>query len=145
MGLQYICAIVILPLMLAGIGVFWITNTPPYPTPQQRSRRKDLTAPRAHGYKTKWSLKNEDTWRFAHRFLGKMLLAVSLTISVVSILVWFGIRSGKPELMESSDTLYLFFIAQLTGVTVDIFATEGQLRRHFDRQGQPKLHGRKET
>ena len=49
----------LLPLMMAGFGKLFMTKSP-----------QNINV--AFGYRTTMSMKNKDTWEFAHKYCGKL-------------------------------------------------------------------------
>ena len=87
----------------------------------------------AYGYRTSMSMKNRDTWTFAHRYFGRLWLwagAISLPLSAIPFLfVW------KRE-AEIVGRVGLAVVAlQLILLLVPVFLTESALRRTFDSRG----------
>ena len=88
------------------------------------------------GYRTARSMKNEQTWAFAHRLFGR---------------IWF--RTGLAELPVLAACMLLFLgrgrdavgfaglaleMAQLAVLIATIFPVERALKRSFDENGQPR-------
>ncbi len=88
-----------------------------------------------YGYRTQRSMKNEDTWTFAHRHLGRTWLifgAVMLVISAITMIaVW-----GKDEDTVSVVSLVLL-VVQLIPMIVSLIPTERALKKRFDENGNP--------
>ena len=85
------------------------------------------------GYRTAMSMKNQDTWEFAHHHSGKIWRAAGWVLLAVSALAMLPVR-GK-----STDTVGMFG-AILMGVQVvvlllSILPTEAALRKTFDPDG----------
>ncbi len=88
------------------------------------------------GYRTARSMKNEDTWCFAHGYIGRLWLiigCVMLPLSIVPLL--FCIDSDKDVI--GTYGLGIMFI-QLILLITPIFFTERALRRTFDENGTRK-------
>ncbi len=88
------------------------------------------------GYRTALSMKNEDTWSFAHKHMGKLWLRAGIIILPVSIAAMF-FALGKDE-----DTIYSFVtvvtLIQTVLLVILIFPTEAALRKTFDKNGKRK-------
>lgn len=85
------------------------------------------------GYRTAMSMKNEETWRFAHEHCGRVWLRVGLwmlPLSVLPMLLVWGKGEDAVGLMGS-----LVCLAQLMPLIGSIFPTERALRREFDENG----------
>lgn len=82
------------------------------------------------------SMKNQDTWQFAHRYCGKLwvrLGSVVLPLSVISLLFVLG---KKIETIAIAGTVICF--AQLVLLLGSIIPTEIALRKNFDANGTRK-------
>lgn len=86
------------------------------------------------GYRTKMSMKNRDTWDFAHKYLGDLwfklgapLLAVT---SVVSLVVF---RENEEKIMF---WCYVIVVIQLVIMVTPVYFTEKALKANFDENGK---------
>ena len=88
------------------------------------------------GYRTDMSMKNRDTWEFAHKYIGKLWLRLGfLLIPTTVILMLFVI--GKTENIVGTIGLIVSFINTVV-LIVPIFFTEKALNRAFDKDGNRK-------
>ena len=89
-----------------------------------------------YGYRTSRSMKNQQTWDFAHQVCGRLWLragAVMLPLSLLAML---------PALGRGTEAVGMW----LTGVTAvqlvvlvgSIFPVERALKKHFDKLGRKK-------
>ena len=85
------------------------------------------------GYRTEMSMKNRDTWEFAHRYCGRLwfrLGLVLLPVSAVPMLFCLG---------RNDDTIgtvgAIAELIQMVILFIPVFSTESALKRAFDRQG----------
>ena len=87
------------------------------------------------GYRTSLACKNQDTWAFAHRYWGKLMIVFGFVLTVLSvvgiILVARGVFTLEPALL-----LAVSAIATVLAVVVSIIPTEIALRKEFDKSGQ---------
>lgn len=86
------------------------------------------------GYRTNMSMKNADTWAFAHHHFGKTWFVcglVLLPLSVMPMLFVFGKGRDAVSLVGS-----IVCGAQLVPLLGSIIPTERALRRAFDRDGK---------
>ena len=110
----------LVPAIMIGFGSWSAGHAP-----------KEINA--LFGYRTAMSMKNQDTWEFAHHHSGKILRAAGWILLAVSALAMLPVR-GK-----STDTVGMFG-AILMGVQVvvlllSILPTEAALRKTFDPDG----------
>lgn len=84
----------------------------------------------AFGYRTARSMKNKDTWDFAHRCCGRAWFRWGLAMALLSLLVMaLLINRGLEEVGAAGLALVL---AQLFPLIGTIFTTERALKRTFD-------------
>lgn len=110
----------LIPLTMIGFGRYFLKSAP-----------KEVNA--IFGYRTTMSMKNRDTWEFAHRYCGKIWYCtgiIMLPLTVLSMLFVLG---------KSTDTIgwlgsVICFI-QMIPLIGSIFPTEKALKKTFDRNG----------
>lgn len=85
------------------------------------------------GYRTKRSMVNIDTWRFAQKFWGRMRQKSALVCAIMSAAAMLLL------LEKDSDTVYLWgeliCLAQLVPLIATIPKTEKALKETFDDEG----------
>ena len=86
------------------------------------------------GYRTARSMKNQDTWRFAHAYCGRLWWRGGWVLLLLSAL------GMLPFMHSSGDPLgtacIVFCLGQAALLVLSIFPTERALRRTFDDEGQ---------
>ena len=113
----------LIPAIMLGAGKLFTKNTP-----------KDINW--IIGYRTTMSMKNEDTWAFAHKVAGAFWWKwgwVALVITVVGMLLLLG---RSVELVSTAGCVLLFL--QLVPVITVIPHTEKALHNIFDKDGKRK-------
>ena len=122
MGFWIFCVLfsLLIPLLMLFIGKSFIKRGP---------EKINMI----YGYRTSMSMKNKDTWEFAHRHCGriwKWLGAVMLPVSVIPFLFVIG---------HSEDTVGVVLTVIVTLQTLviigSILPTEIALRKNFDSNG----------
>lgn len=115
--------IFLLPLVMVICGMSYTKRGP-----------KKIT--RLQGYRSKMSMKNRETWDFAHKNLGDMwfklgapLLAVT---SVVSLLVF------RETTEQITTWCCVIFVIQLVIMVLPVAYTEKALKENFDENGKWK-------
>lgn len=89
-----------------------------------------------YGYRTTMSMKNRDTWEFAHRYAGKIWWVtgwITLLVTVVFMLLLWGADDHTIGWYGG-----LFCLAQITPLLHGIYPTEKALRKTFDKDGNRK-------
>lgn len=121
-GYIMLLVILIMPLMMVGFGLLLMKNPP-----------KKINS--YYGYRTRRSVRSQETWDFAHYFFGKLWLVcglVSLPISLVPLCLVL----GKSEQVISVAGLIVLGIQTLL-LLVTILLTERALMKNFDEFGKP--------
>lgn len=114
----FMCAIVLLiPFLMIGFGGLFFKSAP-----------KEINS--SFGYRTSMSMKNEDTWKFAHHYFGKIWRTLGWILVVPSIIPMLFVI-GKDNDSVGYMGLTITFL-QLIPLILPIFFTEKALRKHFD-------------
>lgn len=110
----------LVPLIMTGFGWGFMKKPP-----------KDING--AYGYRTPLSMKNQDTWDFAHRTCGRVWLAVGCAMLPLSVLVWrrtLPYSEGDRGFLTAAVTVLEAVVMLLT-----IIPVEWALHKAFDKQG----------
>ena len=114
----------LIPAIMLGAGKLFLKKAP-----------KDINW--IFGYRTTMSMKNEDTWAFAHKVAGAFWLKwgwITLVITVVTMLL---ILNKSDEVISVVGCIILF--AQMIPVIAVIPHTEKALHNTFDKDGTRKV------
>jgi len=87
-----------------------------------------------YGYRTKRSMKNMDTWKFAHDYCGKLWQKagwIMLAVSVILLLLCCG-----KEILTVSKLGLILCMFQCVVLVVTIIPVERALKRNFDEYGR---------
>ena len=122
-GYLMLLVILILPLLMVGFGLLLMKNPP-----------KQINS--FYGYRTKRSMKNQDTWDFAHLYFGKLWLVCGL-VSIPAFLIPICLVLGKSEQVISMTSLIVLGL-QVILLFATIIATERALKNNFDKFGRPR-------
>ena len=90
----------------------------------------------AFGYRTVMSMRNEETWEYAHRFFGKLWFRFGIVLGLISIIPLFFVI-GKDKDTVGFAGLIICFV-QLVAMLLPVIPTELALRRRFDKYGNRK-------
>ena len=88
------------------------------------------------GYRTDMSMKNRDTWEFAHKYIGKLWFRFGLLLIPSTVISMLFVIS-KTENIVGTVGLIVGFINTIV-LIVPIFFTEKALNRTFDKDGKRK-------
>ncbi len=89
-----------------------------------------------YGYRTTLSMKNRDTWEFAHHYLGNLWFKISLLslpLSILSLTFVIG-KSSDAKIMAG----LVVCIVDAVIMIVSLFSVEAALKRTFDKDGNRK-------
>lgn len=112
------------PLLMLGLGVASVKHTP-------------KTINSIYGYRTGMSMKNQDTWQFAHQYFGKLWTRIGLILLPVSVLpLLFVIGESENTVGMVGGILCAVQVFVLIG---SIFPVEKALKRTFDPDGNRKV------
>ena len=110
----------LIPLTMIGFGKLFLTKAP-----------KNINA--VFGYRTTMSMKNRDTWEFAHKYCGKLWFRCGLVLLPLSVILLIFV------LDKSIDTIGMIggivSVIQLVLLVGSIFPTEAALKEVFDING----------
>ena len=87
-----------------------------------------------YGYRTKRSMMNEETWRFANQYFGKawyLCGLISVPLSVIAITIVFGKGPGTVGMVGGIITML-----QMLPLIGAIVPTESELKKNFDENGK---------
>ena len=88
------------------------------------------------GYRTAMSMKNQETWDFAHNYCGRLWVKVGAVMTIISALVCVPYC-----FMSSGNATVIMCIAEVIQVVVlcwTIVPTERALKDNFDQDGNRK-------
>ena len=112
--------VLLIPAIMLGFGTLFIRQAP-----------KEINY--IFGYRTTRSMKNRDTWEFAHRHIGRtwrIVGAILLPLSALPVLL----VSGGEDAVGRVGTIVV--ILQLIPLIGSIVPTELAMKRIFDENGQ---------
>lgn len=86
-----------------------------------------------YGYRSARSMKNEDTWVFAHQHIGRTWMIAGAVLLVISVIPMIAV-CGKDDDTVSVVSLVLLFV-QMLPMIMSLIPTERALKRTFDENG----------
>ena len=90
----------------------------------------------AFGYRTIMSMKNADTWEYAHRIFGKLWFRFGIVLGLISIIPLFFVI-GKDKDTIGFAGLIISYV-QMAVMLIPVIPTEISLRKRFDKNGNRK-------
>ena len=89
-----------------------------------------------YGYRTSMSMKNKDTWEFAHKYCGRLWLKIGYIMFAISfIIMLFVLGKGEQAIGTLGGALCMI---QCVVLVASIFPTDRALRNNFDKYGNRK-------
>lgn len=113
----------LVPATMIGFGRYFMKKAP-----------KEINA--VFGYRTLMSMKNHDTWEFAHKYCGKIWYIggwILVPVTVIPMAVFFG---EETDMISEAGGIILGI--QMVLLVGSIFPTERALRKTFDKNGKRK-------
>ena len=115
--------VLLMPLFMIGFGRMFMTNAP-----------KDINT--SFGYRTKRSMKNQDTWDFAHKHFGKAWFVCGIVLIPASLVLMFLVMGREADVIRT--TGFIILGLQLFLMLGAILPTETALKNNFDEFGRPR-------
>lgn len=112
-----------MPLTMIGFGRYF-----------QKKAPKEINA--AFGYRTKSSMKNRDTWTFAHNYFGKLWHICGIILLLPSILVMLFVIGKSEDTVGTAGGILC--VIQMIFLVGPIWPTERALKYMFDKNGNRK-------
>lgn len=110
----------LIPFTMIGFGKFFIKTAP-----------KEINA--VFGYRTSMSMKNKDTWNFAHKYCGKIWHVCGLFMLPFSMIVMVMVIGKGKDIVETAGGILVGI--QMIPLIASIFLTERALKKTFDKNG----------
>ncbi len=86
------------------------------------------------GYRTNLSMKNEDTWKFSHKYIGNIWYKWGLILLPISVLVMVFVIGKNEDTIGSLGAIIT--VVQLIPILASIVLTEKALKDNFDKEGK---------
>jgi uncharacterized membrane protein len=111
------------PAIMVGFGSQW-------------RRRAPKTINSTYGYRTTWSEKSQETWEFAHKYVGKIWLYTGISLGITTIVLLVIFRNRGYDVLGDYYKIIMFIQTAILCLT--IVPTEVELRKKFDENGNRK-------
>lgn len=117
------CCILLIPLTMIGFGLYF-----------QKKAPQEINI--LFGYRTEMSMKNKETWEFAHYTIGNIWYRTGLVL--ISIVIFIMVCLFQKDINTISIAGTIMMMIQLIPLIASIFLTEAALKKHFDKDGNRK-------
>ena len=88
------------------------------------------------GYRTARSMKNQDTWQFAHHYFGKLWFKMGLWMLVLTVAAMLLVFGRDKDMVGTVGSIVC--LVQLPVMLYAILPTERALKKNFDEDGKRK-------
>ena len=88
------------------------------------------------GYRTTRSMKNMDTWKFAHDYCGKLWWKLGWLIMILTAVMYIPLYQGNDNMVGIAGVVLITI--QCTVLIISIYPTEKALKEHFTDDGTRK-------
>lgn len=119
-----LAADLLIPLVMLGFGSYFLKKAP-----------KKINV--VFGYRTRMSMKNQDTWDFAHKYCGRLWLIWGLILLPLTVVPMLFVL-GKPVGLVAAAGGIICGL-QLLVMLLSILPTERALKQTFDEQGHRRI------
>lgn len=86
-----------------------------------------------YGYRTAMSMKNRDTWDFAHRYCGKIWVKLGFILMPASLAAMLTVYGGTED--EIGAMVAAVCLLQIVPLLLSVVKTERALQQVFDKNG----------
>jgi len=111
----------LLPVTMISFGRYFMKKAP-----------NEINA--VFGYRTSMSMKNKDTWEFAHKYCGKIWYVYGLAILPITVIFMLLIIGKNKDYIGTIGGIICG--VQLIPLIGSIFQTEIALNKNFDKNGK---------
>ncbi len=89
-----------------------------------------------YSYNTRMAMQNDETWRFAHFYSGRLILIFGIFSAVVTVIIMIYVVMHMPN--KISDIGTALSLAQILPLLIVMPLTESALKRRFDSDGNKR-------
>ncbi len=86
-----------------------------------------------YGYRTKMSMKNKDTWNFAHEKMGNLWFKIGIIMAIISTVCMLPIIGKDSQMVGNVGGIIMAI--QIVFLMIPIFFVEMSLKKNFDKDG----------
>ena len=111
--------LLLVPIIMIALGKYFIKSAP-----------KEINM--VFGYRTSMSMKNKETWQFAHHYCGTRWYHTG-RILFISVLLMFFVMGKDEDIIGNLGLMII--VVQMIALIGSMFPTESALRKNFDEHG----------
>ena len=120
--MMFICDLIIPLVMVIAGWMMW--------------RHSPKRINRWYGYRTALSMKNEQTWKFAHMYAGRLWCFIGFVMLISSVLICIPFVHSSAAVVGIIGSIVA--TVQVIVLIASVFPTEAALKRTFDENGERK-------
>lgn len=120
--------VMLIPVTMIGFGKYFLKNAP-----------KEINP--VFGYRTSRSMKNRDTWEFAHRLCGKIWYRTGWILLPLSVIPMMFVTGKDTDTVGNLGAV--ISLVQIIPLIGSIIPVEHALKKAFDENGMPRTHQNK--
>lgn len=113
----------LIPFTMIGFGKYFLKKAP-----------KEINP--VFGYRTTMSMKNKDTWEFAHRYCGQIWYVCGLVLLPLSIVPMLFVTGQSDDTIGTSGAVIC--LVQIIPLIGAVLPTEKALKKNFDKNGNKR-------
>ena len=115
----------LLPFTMIGFGRYFMKKAP-----------KEINS--VFGYRTSMSMKNKDTWEFAHKYCGKVWYVCGMVMLPITVIFMLLVIGKNEDCVGSIGGIICG--VQLIPLIGSILPTEIALKKNFDKNGNKTIN-----
>ena len=119
-----LCTVLLVPLIMLFFGLYFKNKSP-----------KEINS--LFGYRTTMSMKNKDTWEFAHHYCGRLWLVLGMIMLPLSVIPMFFFIKQSTDVVGTAGAI--LEIIQIIVLLIPIYSTEKALKKEFDENGNRRI------
>lgn len=123
MFIFFLIVLLLIPVTMLGFGLLWKNHSP-------------KTINIIYGYRTTRSMKSNETWYFAHKYIGAIWFYAGIAFAIISMILLIFFESFYKDALESVVLIITF--VQIVSMIASIVPTEMALKKRFDENGHRK-------
>ncbi len=113
--------VLLIPVSMIGFGRLFLKSAP-----------KEINS--TFGYRTRRSMMNMETWKFAHAFFGKLWFVCGLILLIPSVVGMLSVLGKDADTVGIVGAILV--AVQMVPMVGAIFPTERALKKTFDDEGR---------
>lgn len=123
MWTELFVASLVVPVLILVLGVCFKNNSP-----------KNIN--RMVGYRTRMSMKNQDTWDYANKKLGQLWVTAGAAMLVAAVILMLLVKDAASDIVMRTGIVSI--VVEVIILIITAIAVENSLKKNFDSDGNKK-------